>query len=347
MRSPTGWVFLCLLSPLPAQTAGVLGTLPKGFAKTEANSSFYAGWRYAPARTLTLIPARNVPSNLKTVKGLRVRPNFDAHSAKTVTVEVAMADRGVLTKEPYYIFWSRFLGTNRTVVTKRRSIRFPAVPYLSKAPVPWSRSIVLPFDKPWTRSSSSPTNLAIDVKFFTTKYESTYWYADAVFLSKYGAGSPFGKGCPTSAHATYARGGYVGSKGFSTYGYTQAPGDLAIALLGAVRKTLPLPGGCNLYLIPLLVHPRIAKTTGKDGATGDFLWGKVPASLADKEILTQILALSPSSGLEALSGYSFRIGRGYWDQATLFNYSRPYKLVDPDKTYAVYYTDVAVIYGFY
>lgn len=357
MRFLSGWMFLWfsfLVSTLPAQTAGVLGTIPKGFVNREGSSSHYAGWRYAPARTLAVIYPTLVPSTLKTARGLRIRPNFDMHRAKSLTIEVALADRGVQTNSSwasplwsYYLKWS-----NRTVVMKRRTIQFPAVPAVATPPVPWKYAVTLPFDKPWTRTGTASDPLAIDCKFFSKTQNSIYWYADAEYLPSKGTGVPYGRGCPTGNEVSFMRSDkvYPVSNVYS-YGYTRGRGDLATACVGIKKAAIPIPGaqGCYLFTRPVYWHSQVVRTTTNDGYTGLFAWGPVPVNrLFYTEIVSQIVALSPQGRIKALRATSFRLGAFGWDMVMLFDYAVGSHTFDPDRSpMASYYTDVIPIYGFY
>ncbi len=347
---------IILAGSATSQTVTVYETLPAGYKAKEANSSHHPGWRYTNARSLTLINPRSVASRIKVVKGLRVRPNGTSYSpmvARTVSIEVAMSDKGVVTVEPYYKSWSKHYGTNRTIVMVKKTINYPAVAKMASPPHPWNKSIDLPFDKPWIRTGAATDGICIDCKFFTTTTESKYWYADADYISKFGFGYTIGTGCPTTIHYGYAGGGYLGSStGFYSYGYTRAAGDFALAFLGMKQVKIPIPGfpGCHLWTIPALFHPQVMKTSGTSGYTGRFYWGAVQPSWVGAKVISQIVAFTTTAKVKALRANGYQIGGGRnakQDQATLYGYAFGTRPFNPDTSGAVYYSPAVAIFGVY
>ncbi len=347
---------MVLAGTAASQTVTVNETLPAGFKAKEANSSHHPGWRYTNARSLTLINPKNVASTIKVVKGLRVRPNGTSYSpmvARTVSIEVAMSDKGVVTKEPYYSDWSKHYGTNRTVVMAKKTINYPAVAKTTTPPHPWTKSINLPFDKPWVRTGAATDGVCIDCKFYTKATESKYWYADAAYISKYGTGTVIGTGCPTTMHYSYASGGYLGSStGFYSYGYTRAAGDFAVAFLGTKQVKIPIPGftGCYFWTLPVLIHPQVKKTIGSTGYTNRFVWGTVQASWVGAKVISQIIAFTTTAKVKALRAYGYQIGGGpnsKYDQATVYGYALGSRTFNPDTSTALYYSPSVAVFGVY
>jgi len=325
-----------------SQTVTVYETLPDGFKNAEGSFYNYTGWRYTSARSLTLIPGRNVASTIKVIRGLRVRPDGGRPTvmvARTVSVEIAMSDKGILTVgPPYYWNWQKYYGTNRTVVMAKKTIRYPAVATTTTPPHPWSKSINFPFDKSWIRTGATTDGICIDCKFYTTTAEVKSWEADATAYGSMGEGVIIGTGCPTRLHISYADGGFLGSQaGFFSYGYSRAAGDFAVAFLGTKQVKIPIPGftGCYLWTIPALIHPQVKKTVSSSGYTGRYFWGKVKRSWVGAKVFSQIIAFTPTAKTKALSAYRSQIGGGsnlLFDQITLFGSSYFRKNFDPDKS---------------
>ncbi len=343
---------LVLAAAAGAQTVTVQDTLPQGFKSTEGAAYHWAGWRYAPARAMTLIPAKRINHTIKVYKGLRVRPNgtsTTAMSSKTLQLEVAMSDKGVVTTYPYYSTWSKHYGTNRTVVMVKKSISFPAATKPATPPHPWTKSVNLPFDKPWIHTGATTDGICVDVKFYSTTYNSTYWYADADYRNpKYGTGSIVGSGCPSTTMYSYVTGYYLGSTtGLYSYGYTRAMNDFALCFLGARQVAITIPGTqCKLYTIPMIWHPSVYKTTTSYGYA-KFIWGQVQSSWVGVKAISQIVAVNTSFTIKALRAYAFQVGGGAsakYDQANLYGYGSTF---NPDTSAAMYYSTYATIYGIY
>ncbi len=339
-----------------SQTVTVRETLPAGFKTTEGNSSHHPGWRYTNARSLSLINPKNVAPTIKLIRGLRVRPNGSPYSgtvARTVSIEVAMSDKGVVTVEPYYSTWSKHYGTNRTIVMAKKTINYPAVAKTTTPPHSWTKSINLPFDKPWVRTGAATDGICIDCKFYTKTTEGKNWYADAAYVSKFGTSSIIGAGCPTTSHTSYVGGGYLGSStGFYSYGYTRAAGDFALAFLGTKQIRIPIPPftGCYLWTIPVLFHPKVMKTSGASGYTGRFYWGKVRPSWVGARVISQIVAFSATAKVKALTAVRFEIGGGStakYTQASVYGYALGSRTFNPDTSQARFFAPTVAIFGVY
>mgnify|MGYP006921590775 CR=1 FL=1 len=347
---------LSIVGSLTAQTA--TSTLPLGYVNTEGNGLFGHPWYWTNARTLTLLGWKSIPSGLRTVRGLRVRPDAGVSSmaAKSLTVEVAMSNRGVVaTVPPFSTVWSKHYGTDRKIVMRRRTIRLPAATKPATAPHAWTAAMALPFDAPWLRSGTTLDALCIDCKTWSPTTQSSLWYADAYAPGKYGSSLAYGQGCPTSA--TYFGGHqYQGSvNGFYTFGYSRGLGDICLAWIGSGKTSLPFgsyrSSPCTLYTLPLIIHGSVITTTSTTGYASRWTWIKpVPASLVGARFQSQMVAFTRIFEMKTTHAIDVEVGpgtSGSFRQGTVYNLASGTTAFDPDKSPARYLSNQVTIFGVY
>lgn len=353
VRAPAAGLALAAVLSAPgagAQTIGVLGTLPRGYANDEGPGGTDLGWVKLPARLATFFPPYLVPQTFKTVKGLRVRPDwlpiYTFHS-RSLTIEAALSDRGVPYHPPFVRQWAGNLGTNRTVVMRKRSVSLPAGPRPpGKWPLPWSKSVDLPFDRPWTRSGSAADAVCVDLKFYSSTTPVKPWFADADSLLNTGSFRWVTGGCPNLFAFTVFDPTYVGAPtpAESVGIMATASGEYAICYVGLEVKRVRIPGSsCTIDTQAVVWHPQVQRFRSN---LVHFVWGPITKAWAGARFINQILAISKSWSFQVLGAADVRIGPGLGsrDQVTLYGYGSNY---DPDRSPPMNWTRTVTIFGFY
>jgi hypothetical protein len=331
---------ITLTAAISAQTSLPKATIPVGYV-TKIGSSAHdsTAFRYANGRTQNIYApsAAGRLTSSKLISDLWVRPNewvfflkpLQAHS---YDVEIVVSSKGSKWKTPTTKSFAANHGTDKKVFFKRARINFPAVKGGSSRTVrPWS----IHFKGNAPIVAMKGEGFVIDVKTYNKTTADNYWNVDAIMATGVDKGSyqSLGAGCPTK-FLGWSRDHYVGApKPWLVYTSTQSSGDLALNFLGAVKIALKVTPSCTLYTIPVIVHPAPVTSGGSLGYAG-FIWGKVPASMGGKKLVSQMAAITPKGQLKLSGGIQVTFGNG--------KQTSPYFLVsghawrtrafDPDKS---------------
>ncbi|GEM_PF-1516910 len=316
--------------PLSAQGNKVVATLPKGFVKVEGAGYHWAGWEKGPARVLSLIPASRVPHQVKVYRGLIVRPDYQARAkAASLTIEAALSDKGVVTTPRFSIPpvpWSYYYGKNRTVVMRKRTIALPSLKAPGGAPIPWSKGVVLPFDKVWYRTTSTTEAICVDLKLYTKRLDNG-WYCDAdAYRHDRGYGVTRGEYCAygASKYVTSVYGYYLGSsKPLVVAAAKFPPGFLGFCYVSTLRKPSPITRNCSLFAIPKWWHWNVSGGS----RTNAFSFGFVQPSWVGMRFYTQIVGLDRNRNIIVTTGTEVMIGGGTKNllqpQYNIYSYGNP------------------------
>lgn len=341
---------VALSATVSAQTSSPAKTIPTGYLKTSGNYYQWGAFRYSQGRHQSLYSptAAGTTTGPIVLTNLWLRPDENTKNLKAFVREweVVVSSKGAKWKAPAKTSFAGNHGTDKVVFMKRKKFNLPAVGASAGNPAPWAAS--LKGDKPFVVLKGE--GMVIDVKSYSKTYDYLGWYADAVndASTDYGRYTSLNSGCPTTFYH-YSGYYYVGATSpWYTYGYTRGSGDVAFTWLGAKKTNIKITSACTLFTLPLVVHPKVVKTTSTSGSTysNRWQWGKIPASMGGKTLISQMAAVTPKGQLKLSRGIEVTFGKGKVTpkgMKVIYGYGSGYNPDSAAPKYGPY--DYGVIFG--
>jgi hypothetical protein len=304
---------VALAATISAQTTTPKGTIPVGYLKKSGNYHQWGAFRYSQGRHQSFYSpaAAGSISAPVVISQLRLRPHQSTRNLASFVREweIVISSKGSQWKVPTRTSFAGNHGTDNTIFMKRTRFNLPAVGATPSNPQPWAS----PFKgaKPFIVLKGE--GLVIDVKSYSKTYDGKGWYADAVHDGMdYGGTKALNSGCPPNFVHVSDRHRVSARYSWLTFGLTRGYGDLAFTWIGAKKVSIAFPpkSGCTLFTLPMIVHPRLFKTTTSQGMTRAWSWGKVPAFMVGKTLISQMGAITPKGQLKLSNGIEVTFGKG-------------------------------------